>query len=608
MEKPLLPSAAWKALLCAFALMCCALSLWPLDHWERFFVPEYAGTLGIQDGRPVPDHRFRINAMAPNSPLLAAGVHPGDQVAFVHENDSYRKLGTDELIPIRLFDQDQARMVLVRPAPTTANQSYLWTVGVSSFGYAWVALAIGFLIGWQRADSPAARILSLSIISLSVETAVVCLPAGPAAAFCYRALWPVTNMLVFLGVPYFTLQFPQAAPHWRRRCVRWPFLFLTAIWAMQAAALLLYMNHLLPLSLQALVVDNGGYDAVLPPILAAIVLTASWFSWRRSTGAEKQRVAWIGICFGVLYSCAAASDFVHMLPINTGIRLVLGSVQSVLILLSYVGLGYAILRHRLFDVGFAVNRVLVYSIMSTLLLTLFALTEFAVDKLLHFEGREKNVIFDAAVALGIILTFHRVQHWVNHRVDHVFFHRWQAAADQLRAFVERAPYITEADALQARFMQAIEEFAGARGSAIYWADAGGTFRLAHATLDNAPATIDADDDVAVELRHTRGVAELHERRVLPGDLAFPLLAHHEVTGMLLVGARNGGQAWRPDELALLGQSVPRVCMALEALRLQKLERAVAEMDGQIRLLAAEREAAIAKAALAEMKLAAIGAP
>jgi hypothetical protein len=79
----------------------------------------------------------------------------------------------------------------------------------------------------------------------------------------------------------------------------------------------------------------------------------------------------------------------------------------------------------------------------------------SIDKLLHFHGRETNVIIDAAVALGLILSFHRIQHWVNHQVNHFFFHHWHEAAEKLRAFMGSATHISDANALQQKFIAAI---------------------------------------------------------------------------------------------------------------------------------------------------------
>lgn len=603
MEKRLLPTAQWKVVLVALTLFLFGMFSWPLAHWERLIDPGRVGTLAAQLGPPDHDYRQRIISIAPESPLAAAGAQAGDSVDFIRRSDSVRKFGIEELVPLRLTTRTgQSRELLLRPVALTTPASIFAARNIGLFVSTFVALGIGFLIGFRRADSTAMRVMALSLMALVVEMATYHLPPGAIAELNYKVLWPFGDLATFLGLSYFALKFPESRPHWRRGWVRKLFYLFASAWVVQTAAILLYRLELLPQALQPLV-RNAGRESVLDLFTAATVLLASWFSWRQSSGSERQRMAWIGACFSFLYAWFAAPEFIDLLGVKWNAAW-MPLCQAIGIAISYLGLGYAILRHKVFDVGFAVNRALVYSIMSALLLTLFGLTEFAVDKLLHFEGREKNVIFDAAVALGVILTFHRIQHWINHRVDHVFFHHWQAAADKLRAFVERAPHMLEPDALQARFMHAVEEFGGARGMAIYWADADGKLRLAHATLADVPASIDGDDDVAVDLRHTRAVVDLSGARgTLPADLVFPLLAHNQVAGMLLVGAKAGGQAWRPDEIALLGTSVPRICMVLEALRLQKLERSAAELAAQLSLVTAEREAAIAKAALAEMKLA-----
>lgn len=177
-------------------------------------------------------------------------------------------------------------------------------------------------------------------------------------------------------------------------------------------------------------------------------------------------------------------------------------------------MAYALIRHRLFDIGFAVNRALVFTIISTILLLMFGVTEYAVDKLLHFEGREKNVIFDAAVALGIILSFHRIQHWVRHRIDHTFFGHWYAAASDLRRFVERAPNVIESSVLQTKYLAAMRKFCGARDVAQYLRAADKSYYRTHGGED-LPAIILADSDLAIAMRHGRDTIDLQWRTVRP---------------------------------------------------------------------------------------------
>ena len=140
---------------------------------------------------------------------------------------------------------------------------------------------------------------------------------------------------------------------------------------------------------------------------AFVVILASALAWRRSIGSERQRVAWIGICLGGLYLMLAVPDLIHVLGL-----VVPAWTRSLGIWVWFVsscGLGYATLRHRLFDVGFAINRAAVYTVTTALLLVAFGLCEWAAEHLLQFEGREKSMLVDAGLALGVFLAFHRVR-------------------------------------------------------------------------------------------------------------------------------------------------------------------------------------------------------
>jgi hypothetical protein len=243
---------------------------------------------------------------------------------------------------------------------------------------------------------------------------------------------------------------------------------------------------------------------------------------------------------------------------------------------------YALLRHRLFDFGFALNRALVVTILSTFLLIVFSLTEWGVDKLLHFQGREKNVVFDAAVALAVILSFHRIQHWISHQVDHLFFHHWYAAAERLRQFMQRAAHISDAAVLQLKFINAVEEYAGAEGAATYLIGGSTRFQLEEATLPDAPASVDANNDALVIMRSGHKVVFLSDcRQSLPGELALPLMVRGSVNGFVLLGAKKSGQQYRPDEIELLTTCVQQLGLDLESLKAIELQRRALSSEGKI---------------------------
>jgi hypothetical protein len=312
-------------------------------------------------------------------------------------------------------------------------------------------------------------------------------------------------------------------------------------------------------------------------------LSALWVSWHRSRGTARQRLGWIGVCMGAVYAVSLFEYLVFGIMGFESSGPVVPIFDLTVMLLAYCGFAYAMLRHRLFDFGFAINRALVFTIISTMLLLAFSFTEWSVDKLLHFEGREKNVVVDAFVALGIILSFHRIQHWVHHKVDHTFFHHWYEAAEKLRHFLDKAAHISDAMALQEKFILAVEEFSGTSGCAIYAVDkpggSQGGFHLCHSTLDAAPARIGANDNAVLDIRHSRDVVDLGVgKHDLPGELVFPMTVRAELIGMVLLGSARSGRNYRPDEISLLANSVRQLGMDLETLRMEELERKATALE------------------------------
>lgn len=184
------------------------------------------------------------------------------------------------------------------------------------------------------------------------------------------------------------------------------------------------------------------------------------------------------------------------------------------------------------------------------------------DKLFHFEGREKNVIFDAVVALGVILSFHRIQHWVTHQVDPIFFKRWHEAAKALRHAMDKAAHIADPDLLRQRFVEAVAAFVAGGGCAIYGRIEGSGFELQHGTPPDVPTQLGVDDDAVLEMRTSGTWIYLETLKTAArGHLAFPILVRGRMQGMVVVGAKASGQVYRPDELSLLAVSVQQLGQA-----------------------------------------------
>jgi len=568
---------SWRTLLITLALVLAALTTWATSYFERGSLPESTGTLGVSFGAPDRDYRVPIHSLSPMSPLAQLGARPGDLAVFDHPNDLIRTLGTDEMIGGILYSTKGSSHFLVRPIPDpdSARHPMAALVGVGTWGAtAYISLLFGVLIGLRRADSNVMRLFSLALLAVSGDYFMYNLPSGATLDLLGRVVDPLRLMVKYLFIVYFSLSFPEERPHMQLTWVRRMYYVFAAAFIFSTAYAIADNYHLVEWSLRQ-IISSATFSTLVKSASTLISIIALWLSWRRSTGETKRRLAWIGVCIGAI-SFGYLSYNLNQLfgqPMPETLR---GAAQGAIVMLAYLGLGYATLRHRLFDLGFARNRVLVVTIISSFLLVVFSITEWGVDKLLHFEGREKNVIFDAAVALAVILSFHRIQHWVSHQVDHFFFHHWHEAAQKLKHFQRNAPFITDIGVLQNRFIGTIETYAQARGAAIYTLDPSQAYRLQAATLSGGPTLLDANDETVVELRQSHAVLSLCERGDLPGvELALPMVVRGRLEGMVLIGKKADERQYRPDEIALLETAAHQLGMDLAGLHSEQLAQRAA---------------------------------
>ena len=309
--------------------------------------------------------------------------------------------------------------------------------------------------------------------------------------------------------------------------------------------------------------------------LYAVSLAYMIAGWRHSDPVNRQRSSFMLLAFALVVLSQALTEVV------TRTLHVAYWTESPLELLSSVLAGvvapalfaYAILRHRVLDLGFAANRTLVYSIVSGLLLVLFGLVEWTVDHLAPVAGREKNAVIDATIALGVFLTFHRVRDAVEHTVSRLFFRRWQIAEQALRNFVREAAFITQRADLVAATESALSVFG--EGAAVTVYQAGGSGYVAA-----GGETLGANWPILVSLRARPRTIEASDGP-LSGALVAPMVNRNEVTGVAVVGPKPSGQAWRPDEIELIGWAVRQIGLDLHALEVSRLEADLARVQAQL---------------------------
>ena len=314
-----------------------------------------------------------------------------------------------------------------------------------------------------------------------------------------------------------------------------------------------------------------------------LTLVAFWDGWRRSSGVSRQRFTWLLGGFALFFVVSYASwlnwlvidgneDYVKLIS-------VLGSLAM------YLGLSYAILRHRVLDMGLALNRSLVFAVVGAVLLGSFQLLQVVTARLLHFDDPAKAWLLSGVLAVLVFLAYPKVKPKAEWLIDRLFFRDWVEREADLARFAADARGFTEASSLATALVGAIDRFTAGAGATLYVRSGDGRFERRQASTAGAPQAVapqllEADEPVAVALRAGRSVARCDEvHSSLPGEMALVLSRQRELDAFVLIGRRRDGSVLRSDEVPALRGTLQSVGVEWQALQWEALQRERVRADG-----------------------------
>lgn len=245
-------------------------------------------------------------------------------------------------------------------------------------------------------------------------------------------------------------------------------------------------------------------------------------------------------------------------------------------------LAYSVLRQRLFDIGFAINRTLVYGAVSFTLLAAFGLAEWGADRLVPEEWHRQSALYSAGIALLLFLSFHRLRDWFERHVERLFFASWQRAEADLKRFVASGSHFRQAAALCREFCAEVERFAQGAPAALYLREDSGAFAVQAGSLPGGSPRYAEEDRAFALLAAERAPVDLAEARsALPAATAFPMFDQLGLAGFVLLGPRPDGAHYRPDEIANLAWATQQVGFDLQALQARDLRAEIAALREQL---------------------------
>jgi GAF domain len=329
--------------------------------------------------------------------------------------------------------------------------------------------------------------------------------------------------------------------------------------------------------------NSGGFAVSQIPTIALVIAVAAT-AVASSPRSERARAAWLLLPLPIAIAVAITGNLGGFLGRSWFALVGLEVAAGIAMLLGALAITYALLKRRVLDLEFVLNRTLVVATLSLIVVAAFVLLEWLLGTSLAGASHATGLIANGALALVLGLSMNFIHKRVDTFIDLVFFRKRHEDERALLDFSKEAAYVTESNALLDQAIENIERHTDARGAALLL-ERNGTYAAAR-SFGDVPLVIGENDAGILALKTWRKPLDPHHHpTALVGALALPMLARGRLLGVLLLGERTGGEAYAPDEVEALSQFAHGVGSALEALALKT--------DGAAALLGERIEVAIA---------------
>jgi hypothetical protein len=573
---------SWRRLLlalCAIGLLQLGTTVWT-QGWKFAAVPGLVANIGLPGQSasldPTATPFVRRIAFAPSNPLARDGVQSGDLIDFRGLPSAQRyRLETQwwwvgERAELPVIRNGVTRKIALMPKQYPFP--FEWIV-VGNTGLAWLLFFAG-IIAARRSDSPEARVLALLLILFEIgltfqeQNWISPWPEVDAALNAFS--WFVFAGGISLLATY-TMLFAQPAS-WPRR--------VAAALSYASAAVAGTMYFLQFAGMWTLTLDTapwytGWLTQILVYVIPALVpLACVAFTLPALRGAERDRFIWSTAPLAFLYLMITLPLLPTLFDADAIVPQWVQYISNFGIFLAPLGLTYSLLNRRVLDLGFAINRAVVFSGVSVVIVGIFVLVEWVLSEWFRSASHTTDLAINAGLALVLGLSVRGIHYRVDRVLDTVFFRKRHEDEHALRTFAHEAAYITDAATLVDRAKDALQDHADAS--------------FVDIVLDDH-----INDPAMVAMRAWRKVLDLHTvRTALQGEFAYPMVARGRLLGAIVLGPKRSGESYAPDESAAILQLAHGVGGALDVLSVKGEEgrdrvlEAIAALAEQMRELRA----------------------
>ncbi len=337
---------------------------------------------------------------------------------------------------------------------------------------------------------------------------------------------------------------------------------------------------------------NGGPPGELLDLIGSVV-TALWAlvalylfvdTYVHARGEGRQRMRWIVVAFIVGIALSYALNFVINYAPSTPVWVWVIRLLSISRIIVPLTVAYAVIRHRIIDVSFVVNRALVYGVLTTLLVGAFALVDWLfIDKL---KLARLGTIAEMGVAVAGGFWFNGLHKRVDSLIDATFFRQRHKAEVQLARDAAALPLSTTAKAVAHALIAEPVRALSLASAALFRRKSDGDYvrEESKGWTDADISRLDPEDDhLMTLLQAENGPLSLQDHpwrtEAVPSGpaqpvLALPIIVRRELAAIVFYGSHIHGEGLDPDEIKAIANLGPGAAAAYDHLNAESMKHKV----------------------------------
>ncbi len=327
-----------------------------------------------------------------------------------------------------------------------------------------------------------------------------------------------------------------------------------------------------------LVFGNRNAYVTFTALSGLVIIAASLVALRYAKSSDRARV---GLVFAAVM-IGGVGYAANMIWLQYGgIFVVFSLYANLSVVVVPLAVAYAMVRHRVFDIAFVLNRTLIYAITSTVLLVVLAAMEFAAERYLSELTRVEGIAVQFGIALVVIVSVRAIHSRVDRAVDGLLFRTRHEQESALRRFATTLQFYTEEAPVVRDTVEVLVRFARVQGAAIYLPDGKRLDCAASAFPVRAPA-IDENDPAHVELRAHHEELQVHGFSTsFLGARLYPMSLAGRLVGVVSTGERESGEQMPPDIDDAIGRVASALAVSLSAIESDRIRTENATLQARL---------------------------